>query len=44
VLRVFRVFRLVNVFAELNELLAALRNTSRSIFVFQVMLVVVVLA
>ena len=37
VLRVFRVFRLVNLFAELNEILAVLRSTSRSIFVFLVM-------
>lgn len=46
VLRVFRVFRLVNLFSELNEILTVLRNTSRSIFVFlvMVMLVVVVFA
>ena len=46
VLRVVRVCRLVKLFAELNEILAALRSTSKSIFVFlvMVMLVVVVFA
>ena len=46
VLRVFRVFRLVSLFAEHNEILGVLRSTSRSIFVFLVlvMLVVVVFA
>ena len=34
VLRSFRVFRLVNLFSELNEILAVLRNTSRSILFF----------
>ena len=45
-LRVFRVFPLVNLFAALNEILAVLPSTSRSIFVFlvMVMLVVVVFA
>jgi voltage-gated potassium channel len=46
VVRVFRVFRLVALFTELNEILGVLRNASRSIFVFliMVMLVVVVFA
>ena len=42
-LRIFPVFRLVNLFAELNEILAALRGTSRSIFVFLVIVMLVVL-
>ena len=42
VMRVFRIFRLITLFAELNEILAVLRGTSKSIFVFFVMVMLVV--
>jgi voltage-gated potassium channel len=43
VMRVFRIFRLITLFAELNEILAVLRGTSKSIFVFLVMVMLVVI-
>ena len=42
VVRVFRILRLMSLFTELNEILSALRNTARSIFVFLIMVMVVV--
>ena len=41
VMRVFRIFRLITLFAELNDILAVLRGTSKSIFVFLVMVMLV---
>ncbi len=42
VVRVFRVLRLMALFAELNEILGVLKNTARSIFVFLMMVMTVV--
>lgn len=42
VLRIFRVLRLLELFAELNEILRVLRATSRSIVVFFVMVMIIV--
>ena len=43
VVRVFRILRLMSLFTELNEILSALRNTARSIFVFLIMVMLVVI-
>ena len=43
VVRVFRILRLMSLFTELNEILSALKNTARSIFVFLIMVMLVVI-
>ncbi len=43
VVRVFRILRLMTLFTELNEILSALKNTGRSIFVFLIMVMLVVI-
>lgn len=43
VVRIFRILRLMSLFTELNDILTALKNTARSIFVFLIMVMLVVI-